>query len=50
MKSNSREFEFFKFMNLVGRDKTFPILSAHLLLQHHLDVYINDKKFQSFLT
>mmetsp|Transcript_37690 Transcript_37690/g.36146 ORF Transcript_37690/g.36146 Transcript_37690/m.36146 type:complete len:145 (+) Transcript_37690:306-740(+) len=49
LRSNSREFEFFRFMDLVGRDNAFSILSTHLILQHHLDVYINDKKFNNFL-
>lgn len=47
--ADKRTFNLFKFSEKVGRDKTLPLLTVHLILQHHLDVFINDRKFALFL-
>lgn len=42
-------FDMFSFNDVVGRDKTLPLLAAHMFMFHHLDVYINERKFANFL-
>lgn len=49
MNFNSRSFDLFNFVEIVGREKTLPLLGVHLFLQHQLIQYINEHKFSRFL-
>lgn len=49
IESSQFSWNIFTFNSSVGRDNTLPLLSVHFMLQHHLDVYINDRKFALFI-
>ena len=43
-----RTFDIFAFTKEIGREKTLPILGVHFFIQHHLDVYVNERKLAMF--
>jgi hypothetical protein len=43
-----RTFDLFAFSNDIGRDRTLPIIGVHLFMQHHLDIYVNERKLAMF--
>jgi hypothetical protein len=47
---NSRLFDLFAVTDLIGREKTLPLLSVHLFLQHNLIKHVNEQKLSRFLT
>lgn len=47
---NSRNFDLFTVSDLIGREKTLPLLSVHLFLQHNLIKHVNEHKLSRFLT
>lgn len=46
---NSRKFDIFKFEKFIGREKTLPVLSLHLILQHKLTQFVNEPKFAHYI-
>ena len=47
--STARTFDLFELRDVVGRDRTLHLVSIHIFLEHHLDVFINERKFAMFL-
>jgi hypothetical protein len=43
-----RTFNLFKFTDEIGRTNVLPIMGVHFLMQHHLDVYVNERKLAIF--
>jgi hypothetical protein len=46
---NSREFDIFSFTSKVGREKTLPLISLHLFLQHNVLDYAEEPQLARFL-
>eukprot|EP00347_Sterkiella_histriomuscorum_P011239 403373213 len=46
--TNTREFSIFEFTSKVGRNQVLPIQGLHFFMQHHLDVYVNERKLSIF--
>ena len=47
---SSRKFDIFAFERYIGRLKTLPILSLHLIMQHKLTQFINEPKFARYMS
>ena len=39
----------FDFLGQTQRSKVLPICAFHMMMEHHLDVYINEDKFEKFV-
>lgn len=46
---DSRIFNLFQLSELVGRDKTLPLMGMHLFLKHGLITHVNEQKYSAFL-
>jgi hypothetical protein len=49
MNVNTRNFNIFAFSDLMGREKTLPLLSIHFFMQNDLMKLVNERKFSNFL-
>jgi hypothetical protein len=47
--SNERTFDIFALTEKIGRERVLPLATIHMILEHHLDIYINDRKLSTFL-